>query len=145
MSGAPQSFDNHAKMVPLYHYVAFGLVVTPMFYFAAVTITDFSKERLMMMALALGVLLMGFFARVFPLGVQDRVIRLEERMRMERLLPEDVRGRIGEITTAQLVGLRFASDEELPALTQRVLDGDLEDRKSIKQAVENWRADEQRI
>ena len=145
MSGAPQSFDNHAKMVPLYHYVAFGLVVTPMFYFAALTITDFSKERLMMMALALGVLLMGFFARVFPLGVQDRVIRLEERMRMERLLPEDVRGRIGEITTAQLVGLRFASDEELPALTQRVLDGDLEDRKSIKQAIENWRADEQRI
>ena len=145
MSGAPQSFDNHAKMVPLYHYVAFGLVVTPMFYFAAVTITDFSKERLMMMALALGVLLMGFFARVFPLGVQDRVIRLEERMRMERLLPEGIRGRIGEITTSQLVGLRFASDEELPALTQRVLDGDLEDRKSIKQAVENWRADEQRI
>lgn len=145
MSGAPQSFDNHAKMVPLYHYVAFGLVVTPMFYFAAVTITDFSKERLMMMALALGVLLMGFFARVFPLGVQDRVIRLEERMRMERLLPEGIRGRIGEITTSQLVGLRFASDEELPALTQRVLDGDLEDRKSIKQAIENWRADEQRI
>ena len=145
MSGAPQSFDNHAKMVPLYHYVAFGLVVTPMFYFAALTITDFSKERLMMMALALGVLLMGFFARVFPLGVQDRVIRLEERMRMERLLPEGIRGRIGEITTSQLVGLRFASDDELPALTQRVLDGDLEDRKSIKQAVENWRVDEQRI
>jgi hypothetical protein len=79
------------------------------------------------------------------MGVQDRVIRLEERLRMETILPEDLRPRIGELTTEQLIGLRFASDEELPELARRVLDGELTDRKSIKQAVKSWRADHQRI
>lgn len=99
----------------------------------------------MMVALAMGVILMGFFARIFPLGVQDRVIRIEERERLMGLLPEDLKGRIGEITTTQLVGLRFASDEEVAELTRRVLNGEFADRKSIKQAIQNWRADHQRI
>ena len=145
MSGEIQDFDHHAKMVPMYHYGAFGLVVVPLFYFAAITITGFSLERLMMTALAMGVILTGFFARIFPLGVQDRVIRIEERARLEGLLPEDLKGRIGEITTTQLVGLRFASDEEVAELTRRVLNGEFADRKSIKQAIQNWRADHQRI
>jgi hypothetical protein len=70
---------------------------------------------------------------------------LEERLRMETLLPDDLRPRIGEFTTGQLIGLRFASDEELPDLARRVLDEGLTDRKAIKQAVKSWRADHQRI
>jgi hypothetical protein len=61
------------------------------------------------------------------------------------LLPEDLKPRIGEFTTVQMVGLRFASDAELPSLAREVLDGKVNDRKAIKQMVQNWRADYQRI
>ena len=64
---------------------------------------------------------------------------------MEKLLPDDLKSRIEDLTTDQLIGLRFASDAELSGLVRRVLDGDLTDRKEIKQAVEDWRADHQRI
>jgi len=72
-------------------------------------------------------------------------LRLEERLRMERLLPDDLKGRIEDLTTDQLIGLRFASDAELSDLVRRVLDGELTERKAIKQAVKDWRADHQRI
>ncbi len=78
---------------------------------------------------------------MFALTVQDRVIRLEERLRFERLLPEDLKARIPEFTVAQLVSLRFASDAELPALARKVLSDNLTDRKTIKKLVQNWRAD----
>ena len=66
-------------------------------------------------------------------------------MRMERLLPEGLKGRVGELTTDHLIGLRFASDAELAELVGRVLDGELTDPKEVKQAVRNWRADHQRV
>ena len=106
---------------------------------------DFRVETLALFLTAAGASVGIPLARRFALGVQDRVIRLEERLRMEQLLPEDVRGRIGELTTDQLIGLRFASDAELSGLVRRVLDGELTDRKAIKQAVGDWRADHQRI
>ena len=92
-----------------------------------------------LMALAL---IVGFFsARLFALSVQDRVIRLEERLRYQRLLPADLQLRIEEFTVAQLVSLRFASDAELPALARKVLDEKLNERKAIKQLVKNWKPD----
>lgn len=140
-----QSFEKHAKMVPLYHYWGFALVAIPMLYFGVKTATDFSFDRLMLFAFTLGAVIMAFFARVFPLGVQDRVIRLEERIRMERLLPDDLKARSVALDTEHLIGLRFASDDELADLTRRVLDGELKDRKSVKAAIKSWRADHQRI
>lgn len=142
---APQSFDNHAKMVFLYHRVATALLVIPTLWFAWVAATDFSVGALMTVLFAVGVILAALFARLFPLGVQDRVIRLEERLRMERLLPEDLRVRARDLTTDQLIALRFASDDELDGLVRRVLDGELVDRRSIKAAVVTWRPDHQRI
>jgi hypothetical protein len=146
MSETPQSFESHAKIVRGYHGVATALLVLPTLYFLFLAIRDFySAERLAVFLFSVGVILAAFYARLFPLGVQDRVIRLEERMRMERLLPGDLKARIPEFTTPQLIGLRFASDEELPELARRVLDEGIIDRKVIKQAVKNWRADDQRI
>lgn len=145
MSPPVQSFEKHAKMVPLYHYWGTALLVVPTLYFLYLTVTSFSVGNVMLFAFAVGVILMGLFARVFPLGVQDRVIRLEERLRLERLLPDDLRARMDEISTDQLIGLRFASDEELTDLVRRVLDRELVDRTSIKAAVKRWRADHQRI
>ena len=145
MSETTQSFEKHAKMVPMYHYWMSLLLFVPMLYFGYVTVTAFSVGALMTFIFAVGVVVAALFARVFPLGVQDRVIRLEERLRMERVLPDDMRGQIESITTDSLIGLRFASDEELVALVRKVIDGELTDRKSIKQAVKSWRPDHQRI
>jgi uncharacterized membrane protein YciS (DUF1049 family) len=146
MSETPQSFENHAKMVPAYHYWATALLVLPTLYFLYLVVRDFySVERLANAMFAVGVIIGVFFARLFPLGVQDRVIRLEERLRMERLFPDDLKSRIQDFTTSQLVGLRFASDQELPELARRVLDENITDRKVIKQAIKSWRADHQRI
>lgn len=145
MSDRPQSFQNHAKMVPLYHYVGTPLVMIPTIYFIVRAVTDFSVDALMTALFAVGVVIAAAFVRLFPLGVQDRVIRLEERLRLERLLPEDLRTRADALTTSQLIGLRFASDAELPDLVRRVVEGELKDRKSIKAAVKDWRADRQRI
>lgn len=145
MSDSPQSFSNHAKLVPAYHGAATALLMVPTFYFLFSTVTAFSVGNLMIALFAVGVVIAALFARVFPLGVQDRVIRLEERMRMERVLPDDLKGRIDEVSTDHLIGLRFAPDEELADLTRRVLDGELADRKAVKEAIKNWRADNQRI
>lgn len=140
-----QSAASHAKMVPLFHYVAFGLLFVPTVYFLKEAATAFSMGNLMTALFALGVLLVFWFSRVFPLGVQDRVIRLEERLRMQRVLPADMHDRIEEISTDMLIGLRFAPDEELTELTKRVLAGELADRKAVKSAIRAWRADHQRI
>ena len=140
-----QSFENHAKMVPLYHYWGTLFLVVPTFYVGFLTVTSFSVTNLMALLFAIGVILAAFFARAFPLGVQDRVIRLEERLRMERILPDELKGRIEEISTDHLIALRFASDEELAELVRRVLERELTDRKAIKAAIRSWRPDHQRI
>lgn len=146
MSETPQSFETHAKIVPGYHRWATALVVLPTLYFAYRAVADFySVERTADFLFAVGVILIGLYARVFALRAQDRVIRLEERLRMERLLPADLKARIPDFSTGQLVALRFASDEELPELARRVLDEGITDKKVIKQAVKNWRADHQRV
>ena len=75
------------------------------------------------------------------LTVQDRLIRLEERLRYERVLPADLKARIGEFTVTQLIALRFASDAELPALARKVLDDKISERKAIKQMVKTWKPD----
>lgn len=144
MSEKAQSFQSHAKLVPAYHYWGLPALALPTLYFAYLAITNFSVERLVFLAFATAVVVVGLFARVFALGVQDRVIRLEERMRLERTLPDDLRGRIMDLSTDQLIGLRFAPDGELADLTKKALDGGM-GRKEIKQAIKEWRADNQRI
>ena len=91
--------------------------------------------------LAIALVLLFFYARVFALTVQDRVIRLEMRLRLTQLLPADLQSRVNDFTVAQLVGLRFASDQELPDLARKVLEEKLTDRKVIKQLVRHWQPD----
>ena len=145
MSAAPQNYANHAKMVPMFHGVTFGLLVINLVWAGVQLFRGFSTNTVIAFLLAVAIIFVMFWARLFALGVQDRVIRLEERLRMADVLPDDLKPRVGDFTTEQLVGLRFASDEELPGLARRVLDEGIADRKTIKQAVKNWRADHQRI
>jgi hypothetical protein len=100
-----------------------------------------SFASVMNVLLAAAFVILVFYARVFSLTVQDRVIRLEMRLRLERALSPDLRSRIAEFTVPQLISLRFASDQELPLLAQQVLDEKLTDRKTIKRRIKEWQAD----
>ncbi|MGC2769646.1 MAG: DUF6526 family protein, partial [Candidatus Acidiferrum sp.] len=112
-----QSFSNHVKWVPTYHFFVIPVLVLN-FILAIVRVVrhGVTWDSAVPMLTAAALLIFVFNARVFALKVQDRVIRMEERQRMANLLPEDLQGRIGEFTTGQLVALRFAGDDELPAL-----------------------------
>ena len=137
----PQTFENHARFFPPFHFVVLPLLTISLFgalYRAGV---HFSGATLFDVGLAVALILLALSARMMAVTVQDRVIRLEERLRMRALLPADLQPRIDEFTVPQLVSLRFASDEELPALAREVLDKHIEDRKAIKQKVTRWRAD----
>jgi hypothetical protein len=141
---APQTFENHARILPAYHYVAFPLFAVNFFYMLYQVVTAFSWANLVGFGLSAALILLFFVARLMALTVQDRVIRLEERLRMRALLPADLQPRIEEFTVKQLVALRFAGDQELPALARKVLDGTITDQKAIKRMVTAWRADDQR-
>jgi len=145
MSQSDQNFKNHAKMVPAYHYWMTPMLVLPSLYLGYRVVVDFSFADLVTFIFSVGVVFAAFFARWFALGVQDRVIRLEEQLRMEKLLPEELKQRIPEVTTEQMIALRFASDEELPGLVFKALTEGISNRKTLKQAIKNWRADHQRI
>ncbi len=93
----------------------------------------------LIVAVALG--LFFWYVRTFPLKVQDRLIRLEMRLRLREILPEDLAPRIGELTPDQLIGLRFASDGEMAGLVRQVLEGKLKRRDEIKRAIQDWQAD----
>lgn len=137
----PQSYANHSRIVPVYHFVLsliflINLLASGWQLFKH---PGFSTGIAFLVALALiGVY---FYARTFPLHVQDRLIRLEERLRLAEILPDDLKGRIGELKESQLIGLRFAPDEEAPDLVRQILDGQLTGLGEIKKAIKTWRPD----
>ena len=139
-----QNFANHVrKLPPLYLAAALILAVNVLWaIYGAFRFFSFGSVLHVFVSAALIVLFL--FSRIFALTVQDRVIRLEERLRMERLLPEDLQPRIGDLTIKQVIALRFASDAQLPALTREVLDGKLTEQDTIKRQIREWRADWQR-
>jgi hypothetical protein len=137
-----QNYKNHAKFVPLFHFFSAPILIMN-FVWSCVRLwkSHFAIEGFLGVVVAAGLLGMLLSGRLAALAVQDRVIRLEERLRYTRLFPEDLKARIGDFTIAQIVSLRFASDAELPALARKVLSENLQDRKQIKQMVQNWRGD----
>lgn len=137
-----QNFKNHVRFVPLYHFFALPMLVVnfgwSIYRWIAAGFSIGGLECVLTSAaLFFGVV----YPRLFALNVQDRVIRLEERLRYEQVLPEELRWRADELTVDQFVSLRFASDEELEKLMQKVLDGKLTERKAIKRLIKNWRPD----
>ena len=139
-----QNFEHHTRTLPVFHYVALPLLAINFFYAVYQAVTSFSWGALIGAGLALALVLLALSARFMAITVQDRVIRLEERLRMRALLPSDLQPKIDDFTVKQLVALRFASDGELPGLARKVLDDKIEGQKAIKQMVTNWRADHQR-
>ena len=137
----PQTFENHTRLVPAYHMGAFPLLAINLLWSGYRAVRNFSPDAVVALLLAIALLLIFFHARIFALTVQDRVIRLEMRLRMEKLLPADLRPRIPDFTVSQLVALRFASDEELPELSRKVLTENITSRKTIKRMIKKWNPD----
>jgi Family of unknown function (DUF6526) len=141
MAEKAQNFENHAKTVPAFH-----MVVLPVLFLNVISSivrvfrapTDWTVLSLLV---SIALVLLAVNARMFALTVQDRVIRLEMQLRLQQILPQDLRLRIPEFTLAQLVSLRFASDAELPELARKVLDEKLNDRQAIKKLIRNWQPD----
>jgi hypothetical protein len=137
-----QSFSNHAKWFPPFHFFAAPILLANLIWsFFRLKPSGYSAYSIFSVFVAAALLVTPFAARIMALRVQDRVIRLEERLRYQRLLPADLQNRIDDFTISQLVSLRFASDAELPALARKVLDEKLNDRKAIKQLIQVWRPD----
>jgi L-asparagine transporter-like permease len=137
----PQSFQNHARIVPAYHYFVLPVLTLNLGWSIKVFADTWSFTGAVSVLTASALIVLAFVARVFALTVQDRVIRLEMRQRLRELLPSGLHGRIHEFTRHQLVALRFASDEELAALAEKVLVDQIQDRKAIKQMIAKWHAD----
>src|SRR4051812_45610902 len=116
-----QTFENHARRLPTYYTVAYGLITINLLWAFYRVVTDFSVDRLMALIVALALPAALLYARSFALRVQDRVIRLEMRLRLAQVLPADLRPRINDLSVNQLCALRFAGDAELTELTRRVL------------------------
>ena len=144
MERMPQTYANHVKYDPPFHFFLVPVAAANVILAIIHLIRFPSFGAVWFLVLSLAFLVTIGRMRAYGAGVQDRVIRLEERLRLSQLLPEPLRSRIGELSDKQLVGLRFASDAELPALVQRALDEKLSPG-DIKKAVTNWRADYSRI
>jgi hypothetical protein len=137
-----QSFEHHAKFVPTYHFFVVPVfLVNFLWSLYRLRELGISFQGIFGVILAAAFVVLVFRARMFALAVQDRVIRLEERLRYERVLPADLQARSSEFTTAQFVSLRFASDAELPVLARKVLDEKLTERKAIKKLIKDWKPD----
>jgi hypothetical protein len=145
MAAADQSFGNHARFFPMFHFFAFPIVAGNALVELWHLVQAPGGAQLWTALVAVALMLAVFASRVMALRAQDRVIRLEERLRLAKVLPAELQPRIEELTMRQLVGLRFASDGELPQLVRKVLDGAAKTEKEIKQAITNWRADHARV
>jgi uncharacterized protein DUF6526 len=140
MSGRPQSYANHVRVVPGFHYGVLGVFTLNVLWSLVRSWRFPSMESGVALLVAAAMLGLSFYTRAFALTVQNRVIRLEMQIRLRESLSADVRARLGELRTRQLIALRFAGDDELPDLVRQALAEKLSPR-AIKQRIRVWQAD----
>ena len=138
---SPQTYANHRRFVPAFHFVAFGILVLNLGASVWGLTRGLTFAAVVSALLAVALLILFFCMRLFALTVQDRVIRLEMRLRLAQVLPADLRRRVDELGVGALVALRFASDAELPDLVRWVLTDRVTDRDAIKRRVRDWQPD----
>ena len=141
---AQQNLSNHSRFDPPYHFFILPVFAISLIITVVHLVTHPGLHSAWLVVFMLAAIAAVFKMRLYALKVQDRVIRLEERLRLAVLLEEPLRGRIGEFSESQLVGLRFASDAELPALAARTLSERLS-KADIKKAIAHWRPDYWRV
>jgi hypothetical protein len=145
MADRQQTYANHRRYWPLWHFFAFPILMANVFVVGYRFTSEPGLASGWDFVVAIALIAAIFASRYMPLRAQDRIICLEERTRLERLLPADLRSRIPELRRRHLIALRFAPDEEIPELTRRVLGGELKTPSEIKRAIASWRADHLRV
>lgn len=139
-----QSYKNHVRRDPAFHFILMPILIITVGFAVDHLVHHPTAESAWGVVLSLALILLALLVRMYAARVQDRVIRLEERLRLMALAPERIRERIHELSTKQLVALRFASDEEVAALAERALNEKMTPDR-IKRAIEHWRPDHLRV
>jgi hypothetical protein len=143
----PQAYRNHTRFDPVWHYVLLPLLMLNIVFAAYDTVHHWPDHKplfLWWIVMSIVLFVAVGMARGHSLKAQDRIIRLEERLRLAALLSAEDNARCRALTESQLIALRFASDAELPALAKRALDEHLTN-KQIKEAINSWRPDYFRV
>jgi hypothetical protein len=144
---APQTYKNHGRLDPIYHMFLLPVLFLNFFFSIFTIIRHWPQHPHLFgwwIVMSFALIILAFKARSYALKAQDRVIRLEERLRLARILPASEHHRINDIRCAQLIALRFAPDAELAPLALKALDQNLAP-KTIKASIINWRADDHRV
>ncbi len=141
MAETGQTYSSHVRFFPIFHFFAFPVLAINMIIALWGVVQAPSLAAVWAFVVAAALAALALAARVMATSVQDRVIRLEMRLRLRELLPPDLQPRVVELTRQQLIGLRFASDAELPDLVRQVLSGSLKSTTEIKKAVKQWQGD----
>ena len=141
MSRSPQTYANHRRFFPLFHYVALPIVLANVVVAVAHAIRQPSAFNAWLVVLSIGLVSGILTLRASALIVQNRLIALEMRLRLASSLEPDLRSRIPELQLRHLIGLRFAGDAELPELVDRCLRGELPTTDAVKREVKEWRPD----
>lgn len=144
MRRKPQSYNNYKRRHPVFHFFVIPVLITNSLIAIVYLARHPGLAAAWMVVLSIALLMLGFLARINPVKAQDRIIRLEERLRLMTLLPESLKARIPELTEYQLIALRFASDAEIPRLVDETLKENLSP-KDIRKRILNWRPDYFRV
>lgn len=145
MAETGQDFRNHRRIVPVFHFVVLPILGTNIVWSAWRAIQAPAWGSVFGVLLAVSLVMVALYARGFALAAQDRVIRLEMRLRLRELLPAELQRRILDFTPGQLVAMRFAPDAELPALAAAVLKDNIQDKNTIKKMITSWQGDYLRV
>jgi len=137
-----QSYATHRRFLPLYHFVLIPLLGINLIVRIVYAVRHAgARLNWWEVVVALALLLFALLARFMTLRVQDRIIALEESIRLARCLPDDLRARLGELRTRHLIALRFCDDAEVADLTRAVLNGEAQTPGDIKKRIKTWRPD----
>jgi hypothetical protein len=140
-----QNYQNHTRWNALVHFVISPLLLINLIWAIVSMVQAFDWFRVQYLLMSFTLVLMSIAARLQALKAQDRVIRLEERLRYRELLPPELAAKASNFRTSQMIALRFASDDELADLAAKIVNGELTSPKDIKMAVKNWRGDYLRV
>jgi len=145
MASPVQTYKNHVRFLPAFHFFVIPILLLNALNAARHLLATPHRSTVLEFLVATALLTLGFLSRTMALTVQDRVIRLEMRLRLQECLPPDLRSKINDLTAGQLIALRFAADAELPELVREIAAGKLNTPKEIKTRVRDWQGDFLRV